>query len=45
MILQASETPGAEEEFKRLSEGAKADIERDGIFWDSDEHVLLAQKK
>ncbi|KAJ5297278.1 fructose-bisphosphate aldolase [Penicillium atrosanguineum] len=45
MILQASGTPRAEEEFERLAEGAKADIERDEIFWDSDEHVLLAQKK
>ncbi|KAK0118232.1 hypothetical protein ONS95_012535 [Cadophora gregata] len=44
-IIQAIGKPDAEQEIKRLADGAKADIERDGIFWDSDEHVLLAQKK
>ncbi|THC87278.1 hypothetical protein EYZ11_013277 [Aspergillus tanneri] len=45
MILLASGKPNVEEEFQRLARGAKADIQRDGIFWDSDEHVLFAQKK
>ncbi|KAL4779876.1 hypothetical protein BJX76DRAFT_361368 [Aspergillus varians] len=45
MILQENGKPNVEEEVQRLEKGAKADIERDGIFWDSDEHVLLAQKK
>ena len=45
MILQASGASNVDEEYQRLADGAKADIERDGIFWNSDEHVLLAQKK
>ncbi|KAL4770594.1 hypothetical protein BDW60DRAFT_208970 [Aspergillus nidulans var. acristatus] len=45
MILLASGQPNAEEEMRRLEQGAKRDIEEGGLFWDSDEHVLLAQKK
>ncbi|KAJ5919850.1 hypothetical protein N7454_009685 [Penicillium verhagenii] len=45
MILQAGGKPNAEEEIERLAKGASDDLERDAIFWDSDEHVLLAQKK
>lgn len=45
MILQANGTPNLKEEYQRLENGAKVDIERDGFFWDSDVHLLLAQKK
>ncbi|KAL4796626.1 hypothetical protein BDV19DRAFT_78950 [Aspergillus venezuelensis] len=45
MVLAASGRPDAEQEMHRLEEGAKRDIEEGGLFWDSDEHVLLAQKK
>ncbi|KAL2830289.1 hypothetical protein BDW59DRAFT_158618 [Aspergillus cavernicola] len=45
MILLASGKSNVEEEMQRLEQGARRDIERGGLFWDSDEHVLLAQRK
>ncbi|KAL2859776.1 uncharacterized protein BJX67DRAFT_386642 [Aspergillus lucknowensis] len=45
MILRARGEENVEAEATRLDEGARRDIERDGIFWDSDEHVLLAQRR
>jgi len=45
MVLEGSGKANVEEEADRLTEGAKADIERDGIIWDTEFYVLLAEKK
>ena len=45
MILMGSGRAGAEEKAERLLAEAKNEVQVDGFIWDTDYHVLLAQKR